>query len=1286
MEKIVIMRVVGIALALFTFQVHAQTSVEILSPMSNTCVNNGDDIFLGGVPGFDPPQNFMDLEVELQLQSNPPAALAIEFFNGQEAEPFQRDDYMPQDGSVFTNMYYLPEFLLPDAASLELRVRVTPDGGAAIEDTVTFRLDRAFPSVVFDEADLALLYTCTENPVQFNYVVEDAQDPNPTTVEDARSDECQRNQIIRVTDDCGNAQEMVFNTLMPAPEPIPLALNVFACDVDGCDNLLAEGGATGVAQVDFEISSRNCSVDEGANYRYDDGSGWGEWSFLFRNQQFEEAGDYEVQIYAEDCGGTRVEENASFTVVAEPVADAGGPHDVAQGSELILDASASFVSPTAGGIVEYAWDLNNDSFFDIVGADAITTPFDTNRANGEYIVVLRITAGNGQVAEIDVIINITDVTPTCAIGGPYQVEEGVALNLSAEGSAAGSDAEPIVTYEWDFGDGLSSTGATLEMPSHVFADAGEYTVTLRISDADSFCEETTTVTATEVDPIIDVVGIGIAAPAAPVEGEEVRFTVGQTAPGSASDPLTSFDWTFGDGGSGEGQGPRHVYADNGDYNVCLTVQDEDTSSEHCFDIEIGDIEPVAHFEGPASASDGEEVRFVATLTRAGGDADPLTQLEWDFGDGSDPVIVDAAQREITHAFSGEGDVEDFVVTLTVHDEDSTDTFQHTIRVMDVVPTASWTPVFVGELEQVEEGEPLTLDASESAPGHEMDPIVSYIWDFGDGSDAYETAEPITTYSWQDNGTYQVTLTVLDVDNSQDSQTYMIEVINAAPTVRIEMVPPDPEINQEITFRAIVDDVTGDLPPAEVEWDMGDDTTYDALEVTHTYTSAETFNVFVTVTDKDGASAEALVTFDVTGSKPKIQYEGDVIEGMEGEPLCFQVRIESGVRDYNNNTPVYDGPVSVNVYPAPGFECDVTAGEDEAEEKFVDCCFEPTYFDAGDYDLRISAESPTTGLGRSRDFTIVIQEGGSPVLAAVSTNASGISRLTSFAYERDGDMRLRPVAEINLGFGAGGLAIGPNNRYAFIGVPGSAGVAVVTLAGQPALRRLIPTGVGVQGVVLGDDSIWAVNAGAGSVSIINPVTLKVLKTTEIAGVEGALDVAWLPATFEGLTEARLAVSTAHGQLLLLDPVAIAGGADAVVGQLEVGGVLSEIEGDASRGKLYVADVKTRTIYEVTARDLEEGFAAPTPYPMAFMPTDMLFVENTLYVASEEGLGQLVNGAIDIDGLTRVKTLGHLTSGIFNDGLMVLFDGQQVINFSREGQGLLSAGATRVRSLAAFVALE
>jgi heat shock protein HslJ len=69
-------------------------------------------------------------------------------------------------------------------------------------------------------------------------------------------------------------------------------------------------------------------------------------------------------------------------------------------------------------------------------------------------------------------------TPVAVINAPDTGQAGQAITFDGSGSTASSD---IASYMWDFGDGDTGEGASVE---HAFAQPGFYTVTLTVIDAD----------------------------------------------------------------------------------------------------------------------------------------------------------------------------------------------------------------------------------------------------------------------------------------------------------------------------------------------------------------------------------------------------------------------------------------------------------------------------------------------------------------------------------------------------------------------------------------------------------------------------------------------------------------------------------------------------------------------------------------------------------------------------------------------------------------------------------
>ncbi len=118
----------------------------------------------------------------------------------------------------------------------------------------------------------------------------------------------------------------------------------------------------------------------------------------------------------------------------------------------------------------------------------------------------------------------------------------------------------ITSYAWTFGDGGTSTAAS---PSHVYAAAGVYTVSLTVTGPGGSNTQTRSnyVTVTTAAPVAQFTG----SPTSGTSPLTVAFT--NTSTGS----ITSYAWTFGDGGTSTAASPSYTYAAAGVYTVSLTV-------------------------------------------------------------------------------------------------------------------------------------------------------------------------------------------------------------------------------------------------------------------------------------------------------------------------------------------------------------------------------------------------------------------------------------------------------------------------------------------------------------------------------------------------------------------------------------------------------------------------------------------------------------------------------------------------------------------------------------------
>jgi PKD repeat protein len=107
-----------------------------------------------------------------------------------------------------------------------------------------------------------------------------------------------------------------------------------------------------------------------------------------------------------------------------------------------------------------------------------------------YPVTLKVTDNSGltDTATTSAVIQPAPVAPVADPNGPYSATVGSAVIFDGSGSTD-SDGT-IASYAWDFGDG-SPAGSGVN-PSHSYATANTYPVTLKVTDNSGLTDTATT--------------------------------------------------------------------------------------------------------------------------------------------------------------------------------------------------------------------------------------------------------------------------------------------------------------------------------------------------------------------------------------------------------------------------------------------------------------------------------------------------------------------------------------------------------------------------------------------------------------------------------------------------------------------------------------------------------------------------------------------------------------------------------------------------------------------------
>lgn len=240
----------------------------------------------------------------------------------------------------------------------------------------------------------------------------------------------------------------------------------------------------------------------------------------------------------------------------------------------------------------------------------------------------------------------------------------------------------ITSWYWSFGD---EDNSSLENPTHNYGDNGIYTVTLEITD--DLGEKSTLskeIIVLNVAPTADL----SYSPSSPTDLNNISFSDESV---DLDGYIASWSWDFGDGNSSNQKNTSHMYADDGIYDLTLTVGDDDGASATITEkITVTNVAPSADFSyTPKNPTNNDTISFSDSSKDMDG---KIISWTWDLGDGT----TYTAQNPPDHSYSYGGN---YKVTLTVVDDDgSTSTSTKNIKVAEEATIhedyAGWVVVII----------------------------------------------------------------------------------------------------------------------------------------------------------------------------------------------------------------------------------------------------------------------------------------------------------------------------------------------------------------------------------------------------------------------------------------------------------------------------------------------------------------------------------------------------------------------------------------------------------------
>ncbi|WP_282075697.1 PKD domain-containing protein, partial [Maribacter aquivivus] len=303
-------------------------------------------------------------------------------------------------------------------------------------------------------------------------------------------------EVAKGTTDVTNGSACALelsNTDLGSPwERHRISLNLFDLGISAGDELslsLDAEGTHGIPRI--EVSQDNRTNSSLLSHTY--GSGWTSYSGTFIVPSNLTTLDiWLFTNYASQNAGTVYYDNLSLINLSKlevnlpPISELTA--SIVQGpSPLTVDFNGS-ASSDDSGVVSYSWDFGDGSTGTGIQLSHIYT------TAGTFNALLTVTDADGlmNTDTVEIIVEPSADSPiSLSSGTPLSGDIPLSVNFTGSDS---TDDVGIVSYTWDFGDGV---GSNLSDPQHEYVDAGIYTARLTVTDEDG----NSSVSTLEIDAV-----------------------------------------------------------------------------------------------------------------------------------------------------------------------------------------------------------------------------------------------------------------------------------------------------------------------------------------------------------------------------------------------------------------------------------------------------------------------------------------------------------------------------------------------------------------------------------------------------------------------------------------------------------------------------------------------------------------------------------------------------------------------------------------------------------------